>query len=276
MDFKIEVITPAKAQAYLETSKGNRPISKPSVKSYADTMKADKWQLNGIPIVFDAENHLLDGHHRLEGVKLAGVPVAFAVVRGVAPEAFTTFDCGLHRKLGQLLAMQGVLNYNCVSATVSTNVSLMATGRIQANNGTRHGRFTNNDFYEYYSNDPDGYQETSRYGKNLYDIGRILKASWISGLVYYLTHTGGYEEKYVKRFFDALCHMEASGISAADVLRKYIITNDRKKKSVNIKADHLFALVAKAWNFYVKGKAIKSINFNAEKEDYPRLILNQD
>lgn len=276
MDFKIEVITPAKAQAYLETSRGNRPISKPSVKSYADTMKADKWQLNGIPIVFDSEGHLLDGHHRMEGVKLAGVPVAFAVVRGVAAEAFTTFDCGLHRKLGQLLAMQGVPNYNCVSATVSTNVSLMMTGRIQANNGTRHGRFTNNDFYEYYSLDPQGYQEVSKYGKNLYDIGRILKASWISGLVYYLTHTGGYDEAYVKKFFDALCHMETSGISAADVLRYYIVTNDRKKNSTRIKADHLFALVTKAWNFYVTGRVVKKINFNAEKEEYPRLILKQE
>ena len=146
MDFKIEVITPAKAKTYLDTSKGNRPLSKPSVKSYADTMKAEKWQLNGIPIVFDTEGHLLDGHHRMKAVMEAEVPVVFAVVRGVAAEAFTTFDCGLHRKLGQLLAMQGVLNYNCVSATVSVNVSLMSSGRIQANNGTRHNRMTSTDF----------------------------------------------------------------------------------------------------------------------------------
>lgn len=273
MDFKIEVITPAKAQAYLETSMGNRPISKPTMKSYADTMKAEKWQLNGIPIVFDTEEHLLDGHHRLEAVKLAGVPVVFAVVRGVSKEAFTTFDCGLHRKLGQLLAMQGVPNYNCVSAAVSINVSLMTTGRINANNGVRMHRMTNNDFYEYYSRDPKGYIEVTRYGMSLYGIARILKSSWISGLVYYLTHTGGYEETYVKRFFDALCHLEMSGINSADKLREYIIKNDRKNISMRMKAEHLFAVITKAWNNYVTGKTVSRYNFNADKEEYPRLIL---
>ena len=273
MFFEIEEITPAKAQTYLETSRGNRPISKSSVRSYADTMRANKWQLNGIPIVFDTEGCLIDGHHRLESVKQAGVPVRFAVARGVAPEAFTTFDCGLHRRLGQLLAMQGVKDYNRVSSTVSVNVSLMKTGRILANNGTRNNRITNNDFYEYYSRDPQGYQKVAKYSTSLYHIGRILAQSWIGGLVYYLTHTGGYNEEYVKRFFDALCHMETSGISSADILRSYILINDRK--NTRIKADHLFALVTKAWNFYVMDKPIKKINFNAEKEDYPNLKLNQ-
>ena len=70
--------------------------------------------------------------------------------------------------------------------------------------------------------------------------------------------------------------METSGISAADALRNYIVTNERKKKSTRVKTDHLFALVTKAWNFYVKDKSIKKINFNPEKEEYPRLILKQE
>ena len=39
MSYVTENITPEKAQVYLKTSLGNRPISQPTVLSYADSMK---------------------------------------------------------------------------------------------------------------------------------------------------------------------------------------------------------------------------------------------
>jgi hypothetical protein len=39
MQTVIETITPAKAVEYRNSSLGNRPLSKTTVKSYADTMK---------------------------------------------------------------------------------------------------------------------------------------------------------------------------------------------------------------------------------------------
>lgn len=101
MNYVTENITPAKAQEYLNSSQGNRPISKVTVRSYADTMKKGKWMMNGVPVVFDVDGHLLDGHHRLEAITLAGIPVKMDVCRGVSPDAFTTFDCGRHRNVGR-------------------------------------------------------------------------------------------------------------------------------------------------------------------------------
>lgn len=274
MEYLIETVSPAKAKSYLETSEGNRPLSKAAVRSYSDTMKQGKWMLNGIPIIFDTGGHLIDGHHRLEAIVQAGIPVTMNVCRGVQKEAFTTFDCGLHRNLGQLLAMQGIPNYNTVASVVSTNTNLVRCGRILANNGKQHGRVTNNDFYENYSRDPKDFQEAAVFGRYMYAVARIMKAAWVGGLYYYLSHTGSYDKDYVRSFFSSVCNLQTSDINSADKLREYILTNDRKNESMRMRTDHLFAIVVKAWNAYVTNKVVNRYNFNAEKEDYPKLILN--
>ena len=115
----VETITPQKAQEYLAKSGGNRNISKPVVASYATTMREGKWILNGEPIVFDVDGVLLNGHHRLHAVIQSNVPIQTFVTRGVEHGAFTTFDCGRHRTLGQLIGMNGIKHYNSVASVVN-------------------------------------------------------------------------------------------------------------------------------------------------------------
>lgn len=272
MQTVIETITPAKAVEYLETSLGNRPISKVSVRSYADSMKQGKWLLNGVPIIFDNEGHVIDGHHRLNAIVQAGIPVQTLVCRGVQPEAFTTIDQGRSKNLGQLLAMQQVDNYNAVAAIVNGNKSLILSGRILGNNGAKNKGMTNADFYDEYKRNEAEYQEAAYFALELYRQARILKASWIGSMFYYLSHTGGYKKEYVSEFFKAACGLETSGINAADELRNFIIRNDRKEK--RLEDNYLFAIVCKAWNAYVSDKPVKRYNFNPEIESYPKLKLN--
>lgn len=273
MNFVTENITPAKAQEYLNTSMGNRPISKPTVHSYADTMKQGGWIMNGVPIVFDTEGHLLDGHHRLEAIKMAGIPVKMDVCRGVAAEAFTTYDCGRHRSLGQLLAMQRVKHYNCVGSVVSVNETLVKYGKIWANNksGTAGRRRTNTESYELYTSDPKGYNKAAEDAVRLVNIARILNGSWIGGLIYYLTHTGGYDYDYVLKFFESVCSLDDGDIQPANLLRKRILRE--KLSNTTLIASQLFAFICIAWNAYVTGKELKFIRYNDKIEEYPHLIL---
>lgn len=277
MNFVTENITPAKAQEYLNSSLGNRPISKPTVHSYADTMKKGNWMMNGVPIVFDTEGHLLDGHHRLEAITLAGIPVKMDVCRGVQSEAFTTYDCGRHRSLGQLLAMQSVKNYNIVGSVVACNETLVHTGRIYANNSTVAGcrrKRTNTESYDIYTRDPNGYNQAAEDAARLVHTARILNASWIGGLIYYLTNTGGYERRYVLDFFESLCSLDDGVIQPANMLRKRILKE--KLSNTNLIASQLFAFICIAWNAYVNGKELKLIRYNDKIEEYPHLILRNE
>ena len=274
MNFVTENITPAKAQEYLNTSMGNRPISKPTVHSYADTMKQGGWMLNGVPIVFDTEGHLLDGHHRLEAITQAGIPVKMDVCRGVQSEAFTTYDCGRHRSLGQLLAMQQVKNYNTVGSVVACNETLVRTGRIYSNNSVVSGhqrKRTNTESYEIYTRDPKGYNQAAEDAVRLVRTARVLNASWIGGLIYYLTHTGGYDRDYVLAFFESICSLDDGDVQPANMLRKRILRE--KLSNTVLTVSQLFAFICIAWNAYIMGKELKIIRFNDKIEEYPHLIL---
>lgn len=274
MNFVIETITPEKAEAYLKTNTKNRPISKTFIISYADTMRKGGWMLNGVPIVFDTDGQLIDGQHRLLAVKEAGVPVQFAVVRGVRGDAFTTFDCGRHRALGQLIAMQGVKNYNLVAAVVSANRTLVEHGRLYNNSSSvsKARRPSNNEEYERYRLDTDGYIKVANTIRNMSDKCRILSASWAGGMYYYLTHTGGYEEEMVYNFFDNLYALESSSIPVVNVLRKILTT--AKLKGRNIQPELLWAYLAKTWNHYVKGASPTRIVYRIGVDEIPKLILN--
>lgn len=276
-----ENITPAKALEYLSTSLGNRVLSKVYIRSYADTMRRGRWVLNGVPIIFDNEGHLVDGHHRLQAVVQANIPVRFDVRRGVSPDAFTTYDNGRHRTLGQLLSMQGVKNYNLVGAIVVANDRLIRSGRLYENNNspTKNSedlwtmRKTNDDKYNAYREDGKGFEMVAEYIKKLEQNGRIIYNSWAGGLYYFLTHTGGYSEEIVKPFFDALYSPDdACTIQSVFLLRKAIVKEAIEGRK--IKAEMLWIYLVKTWNSYITNDAPKVLRFQTGRERIPSLILN--
>ena len=153
----VETITPQKAQEYLAKSGGNRNISKPVVRSYANSMKEGKWLLNGEPIVFDVDGVLLNGHHRLNAVIEANVPIQTFVTRGVEHESFSTFDCGRNRTLGQLIGMQGVKNYNVISSAVQVCYRLENGSNLGDNGFFARFGLPNSKLIDMYNNDKELY-----------------------------------------------------------------------------------------------------------------------
>lgn len=274
MQYVTENITPAKAQQYLATSRGNRPESKVTVLSYADTMKKGKWLLNGMCIIFDNEGHLIDGHTRMMAVIEAGVPVRFDVCRGASPDAFTTYDNGRHRTVGQLLAMQDVKHYNLVGAIVSANEQLKKNGRLVANNrGIRENglKRTNAEMYDTYRQDAEGFNAVAVIIVRLLSRCRILNGSWAGGLYYYLTHTGGYKEEEVLPFFEALFSLDTTEVPVADMLRKSI--TKAAISGQKLEAETLWVYIVKSWNHYISGTTPKFLRYQKENEDIPKLIL---
>lgn len=274
MEFSIETITPQMADKYLAMSPENR-VTKTTTRvanTYAEAMKRGEWRLNGECIVFDKEGRPLDGHHRLIAVKIAGIPVTFSVCRGVDREAFTTYNCGLRTNLAQILGMKQVKNSNLIMGMIGININLCNTGRIRANNGMSSGstRTVTSD-YNVYISDQKAYDDTAELANRLNAYGKVLKTTWIGGVYYFLTHKGGYTPLEVLPFFEALCHLETSGVTPCDTLRNFIIRH--RMSNMKIEDGFLAALLIKAWNAYITGRTMKQIRFNQEIEDYPKFIL---
>ena len=267
-----ETITPQKARMYLDSSLGNRPISRQFVTRYAADMRAGKWMVNGVPIIFDEDGHLIDGHHRLEAVLVANVPVTFDVRRGVQHAAYTTIDNGRSRNFGQILASRGVRYYKIVAGIVISNEILLRHGRLLSANILSNGevRLSNDDKVKLYEKDPEGFEIAAETISKLHSRCRIIKASWAGGIYYYLRHYGGYTHEEVYTFFDALYSLDSSTIGPCDILRKIITKASLSGKTIS--AEYLWAYLCKAWNCYVAGESPKLLKYGTN-EEIPTLKL---
>lgn len=267
----VETITPAKAREYLDKSGGNRNISKVVVESYALTMKQGKWLLNGEPIVFDVDDVLLNGHHRLHAVIKAGVPIKTFVTRGVEHDSYTTFDCGRHRTVGQLISMQGINNYNTVAATVSTSYKLANNMVVGENHGIEKGRGrTNTMMIEMFNQDRELYITCGSFAVAMRNKCNIIECSIIGGVTHFLVRHCGYNIEFVKGFFRSVCSLDTCELPMLDLFRKRLIENKTALRKTPRSV--IVALLIKTWNFYVTGTTRKILAFDATKEDYPKFI----
>lgn len=268
----VETITPQKAMEYLKTSKGNRNISKPVVKSYALTMKSGGWMLNGEPIVFDQDGHLINGHHRLYAIIESGVPIESFVTRGVSDKAYVTFDCGRHRTIGQLIGMQGVKHYNSISSTVTTAYRLILGLEVSDNHSLKNLGKTNAELIDLFNSDREAFIEAGNFGVEMRQKASFVDASMIGGSYYFLTQKGGYNKSYVRIFFEDLCTYETSVNGIVNTLR---VRLNKAKNSGTAKLPRsvAFALLVKTWNNYVNGTSVKCLKYTADTEDYPKFIL---
>ena len=110
MRTKTQTITPAKAAALLESNTSNRPLSRPTVRAFAEAMKRGEWKTTHQGIAIDTHGVLVDGQHRLAAIVEADTPVELTVFTGVAPDTFDVLDTGKRRNAADALAIEGEKN----------------------------------------------------------------------------------------------------------------------------------------------------------------------
>lgn len=114
---QVVMVTPQIAKKWLAAGGKNRKISNPKIKEYANSMKAGKWILNGEGILFDANNKLIDGQHRLSAIVLSGITIPMLIIRGIDdPRAFETIDTGKKRSVSDIVGMEGIKHAALTSA----------------------------------------------------------------------------------------------------------------------------------------------------------------
>lgn len=98
-DAHLVLITPAKAQEFINRNKGNRSLRPGVVEKYAADMLAGNWTQCVAPIVFYEGGDVADGQHRLWAVIESGKSQKFYIVRDLPREAGLNIDTGLTRSL---------------------------------------------------------------------------------------------------------------------------------------------------------------------------------
>lgn len=127
-----EFITPEIAKSYLNTSRGNRPLSKATVNMYVREILSGHFLETHQGIAFDENGHLCDGHHRLKAIVLANKGISIDVARGLPREAIVYLDNGLTRSTANAMHFAGIYSDN----PILHNNETLATVRQFAYLGT--------------------------------------------------------------------------------------------------------------------------------------------
>lgn len=271
----VETITPQKAQEYLAKSGGNRNISKPVVRSYANSMKEGKWLLNGEPIVFDVDGVLLNGHHRLNAVIEANVPIQTFVTRGVEHESFSTFDCGRNRTLGQLIGMAGTKHYNVVASGVQVMFRLKHGLDLSDSGLNAKYAVNNSKLIDFYNSESALFNEAGEFAQHCRNQAPFFMQSITSGSYAYLYKECGWDKQIIRSFFEDLCQLDTSKNPTINLLRKRLIT-EKNRHGAKLERSFVFALVIKTWNCYVKGETLKVLKFDKDTEEYPKFLKSNE
>lgn len=96
------VITPDLARLMLATSISNRRLRSWWVDLCAEMLRRGQWLFTHQGIAFDCNGALRDGHHRLNAIVRAGLPMTLTVTLGLDPESCVVYDTGIARTMADL------------------------------------------------------------------------------------------------------------------------------------------------------------------------------
>lgn len=256
-------ICPEMALEMLDHNTDNRKLRPAQVTKLARDMQEGRWIFNGEPIVFDTNGKLKQGQHRLFAIVESEMPFEFIVVRGVQPEAMSTYDIGARRTYADVLLLRGEKNASGLAGAVKMHWQLemksYSDHRSMVSNGeldehlARHPEIR--DALDISTMIQSGCRLPIRVGATFFAYASMLPdisddlSVFVEGL-----RTG-------------------AGLAADSPilkLRTAILANYPSKKQYN--TWHMLALVIKAWNMYRTGKTVQILSYKtggASPEQFP-------
>lgn len=261
-----QLITPNEAKELLNLSAGNRNISVSKVAKYANEMKSGGWVEDTFEFIkISKEGFLLDGHHRLNAIIKAGVPINLNIVKGVDSEIMRVIDTGKSRNPGDAFKIHGIANANNLSAIISAIISYELGYSVDMNVG-RNPSISNFDLIDRYDKDPEYWQELYKKTQPIYlKINKVIGTTIIGK--YYHLFSAKHPDK-VEPFFKQLVNGSVSN-ETINILRSTLIRNKISQKKLSNVV--LNAFIIKTWNAYVTNTEFKILKFDITNHTMPTI-----
>ena len=267
-EMKKELITPERAQKYLNENTGNRPISQVQVRRWAQVLHEGAWRVDAGTISFDLNGYLIDGQHRLAGIVEAGIGAQVWVQRGCDPESKYAIDSGRPRSRTQILAMDGVANASLINGAVAEVMQYEFSGRLGTSNAgvrTNVRKFEHIETHRRHAQDPEAWQQAARLSQPSYrllrgDIGPTALAT-----VAYLML--GQNPTQAFRFFEQLSD-EAPASETIRALRKRLKMSDCTSYRPNRELWYMLL----AWDSFITDRPIRQFPTPEVLRENKRLV----
>lgn len=259
-DHKVELITPEVAAKMLEKNTHNRPLSQAVVDQYVKDMQEGRWLFNKIPILFDWNDVLLDGQHRLWAVVQSGFHMLCVVERNVDPAVFATIDIHHIRPPAQIIGLAGVEN-SVVIAAIARLVLTYDCGDLSF---TESVRPTKTEISGYVIARHQEFEESVRYAYAC----RELTTPAIAGCCFKIFSR--IDHQTATRFFDELTRSGAPATNPTCHLREKLLANKKTQRS-KLERRYVLALFFKCWIAYKAGRRMGHLRWAMDSEAFPAL-----
>lgn len=257
---QLVTITPEMARAFYTHRAKNRHIAKTNLQRILTSIKGGKWKVTGETIIFDHQDQLIDGQHRLLACMEANVPIQTYVVRGkIDTDAATNIDTGKARTPGDLLTFNDYSDPNHLAATVRW-INRLTTEGMQF----ERVKMTRDALLQFVQAHEEVHLSLP-YGRFV----RALIVPSLGAALHYLM--AQHDRELANTYFLELQQGTGAIGSPSFVVRELLIKN--KMHRAQLPVHIVAAMLIKAWNLLRAGRTAKIIRWygEAQNEPYPTI-----
>lgn len=246
-----ETVTPERAQKWLDTSIGNRPINSKKVALFMQYMKAGDWNRDAQPVYFDEDGHLMDGHTRLNAVIKSGATIEVTAIRNFPRADWNKLNVATGWNPGDFAAANNVKDANSAMAAVKVRETLKRGLQLGRLGGAGVGKvgghvWTNDDYLRLYNADSDWLEDID-FAVSMWRQWHGVSPSVCAGIMHHLVRDCKWPRDFVREFFRQLYTLD--GITAnTRTLRKRIDLD--RVSGVALKSNYICLLIMKAYEGY--------------------------
>jgi len=263
---RLVLVSPEIAKNWLKFNTGNRKLDEKNLAKLSNQIKSNQFFENGESIVFDRNQELKNGQHRLKAISINTKSFWLVVVRGVEPTAMVTFDTGKTRSAGDVLKLNG-FNQSTNIAILIQSINRYCFKKSKSGGGYRvdYTNMTNFEVLEYAKHNYDWLIDIVN---NTHTIMaktpiKVITKSSLSLIIYMIGGETPSKECY--QFAKHLVGAVKTESSAPLYLYNKLYNSKINKEPLNFY--YILGIAIKSWNYYIDGNpAIKSLRFLVDSE----------
>jgi hypothetical protein len=269
---EIIYVTPEIASNYLRFNDKNRKVSERNFIKIVSQMIKGEFKENGESISFDKYGILKNGQHRLKAIVHTGHCYNMCIVRGIEPDAMSTFDTGSNRSPADVLTLNGFQNATKVASLIIVINKWFNTNSksISFSSVSEKRLMSNQDVLQYCQINYEWLSEIVKESNNIYQRQtnpKVLTSTQIALFAYMLG--GENPSKDIYDFLKNICGISRTMDTAPAYLFTKILNSKTNKEPLN--SYWLLGMTVKAYNYFIDGNpAIKYFKFSVE-ESLPKV-----